>query len=227
MTRTTEQQPSVENDPAAHDVLRGAHDGSYRFPAGFPGFSAEFSVVESGPSGSTSTSGKIDVVDAKSVEIAGADGELADFVKKEVASMAGHRWGTPYEQGDGRWTLTIAEDNGDPLGRLIAVHDDPLASTYRVRAGRISQVARSMGPMSFTISMQSHIMTSDGEHLPETFTVTFWDAGTGRMTRSDIYTDRYERVGGVTLPAFRRVLTATDSGIVGREIELSNWRLRS
>lgn len=141
--------------------------------------------------------------------------------------MAGHRWGTPYEQGDGRWTLTVANESEHPLGRLITVHDDPFKSSYRVRDGRITQVNRSMGPMSFTISMQSHTPANDGKQLPETFTVTFWDGRNGRLTRSDIYTDRYESVGGVTLPAERRVLSAKDAGITGREIRLSNWKLRS
>lgn len=227
MSTTAERTTDVSNDPNAHEVLKEAHYGSYRFPAEFAGFTADFTAAEGGKDGFTVVSGSLEVSDPRTIAVSGAEGDLAEFVKKEVGSMAGHRWGTPYEQGDGRWTLTIADESEHPLGRLITVHDDPFKSSYRVRDGRITQVNRSMGPMSFTISMQSHTPATDGKQLPETFTVTFWDGRSGRLTRSDIYTDRYESVGGVTLPAERRVLSAEDDGITGREIRLSNWKLRS
>lgn len=228
MTTTIDQTATVTNDPAAHAALRAAHEGSYRFPQGFAGFTANFTVVFGTVGDFRSIAGSVEVVDPRTVEIT-ADGsdELAGWVKKELASMAGHRWGTPYEQGDGRWTLTIDASSDHPLGRLVTVHDDPFKSSYRVRDGRISQVVRTMGQTTFTISMQSHRPAPDGTVLPETFTVAFWDLAVGRLTRSDIYADAYAEVDGVLLPAVRRVLSATDAGIEGREFRLSGWKLRA
>jgi len=220
------RETTVANEPAAHDALRAAHDGGYRFPAGFHGFTADLAVVEGAPEQVAHLQGTISVGGPRAIEVnaAGPDG-LAGFAKQELASMAGHRWPTPYEESDGRWTLTIEEETGNPLGRLVTVHDDPFQSSYRLRDGRISQVNRQMGPTRFTISIQRHVPTPDGRVLPAEFTVTYWDVDTGRLTRADAYTDRYVEVDGVSVPRSRWVLTATDDGFTVRELTLSNIML--
>lgn len=222
------RETTVANEPEAHDVLRTAHDGGYRFPIGFKGFSADLSVSEGTPDGVSHLAGSVIVGGPRAIEVdASGPDALAAFAKQELASMAGHRWPTPYEESDGRWTLTIEEETGNPLGRLVTVHDDPFRSSYRLRDGRIVQVIRQMGPTRFTISIQDHTPTTDGRVLPAEFTVTYWNLESGRLTRADAYTDRYAVVDGVSVPGNRRVLTATDDGFVAREMTLSNVELLS
>lgn len=214
---------AVSNDPAAHEALRAAHDGGYRFPDGFNGFSGKLSVIEANDQAVRRGAGAATVGGPRStvVELDTED-DLATWARTEVASMAGHRWPTPYEQSDGRWTLTIEDNTAHPLGRLVTVHDDQFQSSYRVRDGRISQVTRTMRTTRFTITIQSHTSTDDHRLLPAEFTVTYWDTASQRLTRADAYTDRYASINGVWIPKSRRVVTATDAGFVTRELELTD-----
>lgn len=217
---------SAANDPGAHEALRAAHDGGYRFPEGYHGFTATVAVteIEAGGNEVRRATGLVTVGGPRAIDLAleGDDDDLASWARGELASMAGHRWPTPYEQADGRWTLSIEDETASPLGRLVTVHDDPFQSAYRLRDGRISQVIRTMGGTRFTITIQSHTPTHDGRVLPSTFTVSYWDTGEGRMTRADAYTDHYATVDGVWLPRSRRVVTATDAGFVARELVLGD-----
>ncbi|CAN5615450.1 hypothetical protein BH09CHL1_BH09CHL1_21480 [soil metagenome] len=209
----------VANDPGAHELLRAAHERGYRFPAGFGGFSADVNLSTD----SSTTQGTVSVRAPRDLTLdLDVPEEDAGWVRQEIASIAGHRWPTPYEQSDGRWTLTLSDDSANPLGQSIKVHDDPFDSGYRVRDGKISQVLRKMGPMRFTITMLDHQQAVDGRLLPSLFTVTFWDTENDRLTRSDAYTDSYVVVDGVTVPSYRRVVTFKDSGQSVRELTLSN-----
>lgn len=222
MTTTQTPPPTeVTNDPAAHDTLRAAQANAYRFPVGFGGFTATISHESTGET----ADGTVTVNGPRAIEVDLMASETAlGWVQREISSMAGHRWPSDYDQGDGRWPLTL-EDDGNPLGARIVLQGDQFSSSYRVRDGRISQVNRRMGPMRFTIHIQSHQPLSDGRTLPGTFTVSFWDLASGRLTRSDVYTDHYVEVDRTWLPASRRVVTTSDDGIVARAFSLSDYRL--
>jgi len=210
---------AARGDQAAHDALRTAHDGGYRFPEGFYGFTATVTVIEDTGGTVRQGVGSAIVGGPRAIEVSlDAENDLAAWARGELGSMAGHRWPTPYEMADGRWTLSIEEETASPLGHLVSVHDDPFQSAYRLRDGRIAQVIRTMGDTRFTITIQAHAPTDDARVLPAAFTVSFWDSEATRMNRVDAYTDRYASVDGVWLPRSRRVVTATDLGFVAREL---------
>lgn len=211
----------VANQPQAHAALQAAHEGGYRFPADFAGFTAEVEIT----GGEPARTGRVTLRSPREIEIdVEADEETLGWLRHELGSMAGHRWPTPYAGSDGRWTLTL-EDDGAALGDLIRVHDDPFNSSYRLRDGRITQVNRQMGPTRFSINIHEHTTLPDGRTLPAIFTVAFWDAAQARLTRTDEYRDRYREVDGVQLPAERRVLRAADDGISVRTMTLRNQTL--
>jgi hypothetical protein len=213
---------TVVNDPVAHQMLRGAHDAGYRFPAGFGGFAATVTFSQDG----AAATGTVELRSPRAVTLTIAADETGQaWLRQEIASMAGHRSPTDYETGDGRYTLTLGPDDDHPLGRLVQFHDDPFASSYRLRDGRITQVNRRMGKTRFTIDVQEHVVTRDGRLLPAYFTVAYWDVEQDRLTRADTYADRYTVVEGVFLPAARRVSTADDTGITVRELRLSDHHL--
>jgi hypothetical protein len=223
MTMPAERGDTVSrNDQSAHDALRQAHESGYRFPEGFNGFTAQVTVIGTENGAIQRAAGTVSVASPHAIEvdISGVP-DLANWARQELGSMTGHRWPTPYEMADGRWTLTIEDETGSPLGRLVTVHGDPFQSAYRLRNGRISQVIRTMGATRFTITIQNHGVVEDGRVLPMEFTVNYWDTGHGRLTRSDAYTDRYAQVNDVWVPRSRRVVTATDAGLIARELELS------
>jgi hypothetical protein len=211
----------VANDLSAHRLLREAHGGGYRFPGDFGGFTAQIQFTDGGPA----TVGLVTVRAPRDVTVDVDAPESADaWIRQELGSMAGHRWPASYEDGDGRYGLTL-EDETHPLGPLLRLHGDPYASSYRVKGGRISQVNRRMGPVRFSITIQAHATLADGRVLPSSFMVGYWSVEGERLTRADAYSDDYAEVEGVWLPRSRRVVTADDTGVRVHEVSLHDHRL--
>lgn len=214
----------VANDPAAHAALRRAHEAGYKFPAGFAGFTATLTFIQDGEA----VSGRVTVRAPRDIQFdIGADEAAIGWLKQEIGSMAGHRWPTSYDAGDGRWTLTLEDDADHPLGQTVTVHDDPFNSSYRLYDGHISQVNRQMGGTRFTITILDHRTAVDGRSLPSIFSVAYWDINEDRLTRADAYVDRYATVSGTSLPVGRRVVTSTDTGQTTRELILNGHELLS
>ena len=218
---------TVSASNEAHAILKEAHARSYRFPEGFNGFTAEVRVTRAKGDEIVSAAGTVTVAGPRAIvlDLDDADEALVSWAKQELASMAGHRWPTSYEESDGRYEVTLADDAAHPLGPELTFQNDPFGSAYRVADGAISQVTRSMGPMRFTITMQRHEPTADGRSLPSEFTVSYWNTKEGRLVRADGYRDRYQVVEGVSVPAERTVVTAEDDGFTTRRLVVSNVRL--
>lgn len=209
---------TVANDATAHDLLRRAHARGYRFPENFKGFRAKIVFHKD----AEQVTGTVEVTSPREVTLhLETATENKQWAQREIASMAGHRWYSRFEESDGRYTLTLGPDDNHLRGRQILIHDDAFHSSYRVLNDAIIQINRTMGQAQFTINIQEHVILADNQRLPGHFTVTYWDTEQKRLTRTDIYSDRYRDVDGIYCPAMRRVITADDSGLVARRIELS------
>lgn len=204
------------------ELLGEAHASAYRFPAEFAGFSAAVSMAGAG----WQASGWVTACGPASVEVS-VDAPEAEqaWAAKELTSMVAHRWHQPYDAGDGRHPKETDGDDTHPLGRLVRLVGDPYSSSYRVLDGHVSVVERHMGPMRFAIVVHQRAPAPDRRALPAAFTVTYWNAATGALTRTDAYRDAYTDVDGVLLPASRRVVIASDDGLVARELRLSDQRI--
>lgn len=210
------------NNQQAHELLRQAHNHGYRFPQNFAGFKAVVNFTQNG----IPQAGEITIRSPREIALElNVDEEARTWLQRELASLCGHRWYAPYEQGDGRYALELGDEDDHPVGRLIVFRDDPFASSYRVGNGAIKEINRSMGTMKFRIHIQSHLPAAGDSILPEHFTVTFWSKDPQRLTRTDIYHDKYAAVNDIYLPIQRQVITADDSGEVVRRIELSRYEL--
>jgi hypothetical protein len=213
---------AVRNDPAAHDLLRGAQLTDYHFPDGFAGFSAEitYADAESQAVGAAAVRTPNEVM----LEI-DASQPAMEWIRRELSSMAAHRWPFEYEQGDGQLSLTFGANDGHPLGRLIEANGSRFALSYRVNEGRIVQINRQMGETRFSVNILEHVQTADTRLLPTYFTVSYWDVPGGRLIRSNAYSDRFALHEGILLPASRRVITVDDTGVTVRELTLTGYQL--
>lgn len=219
MAPTSEHRP---NDPAAHELLRAAHDAGYRFPPDFGGFRA---TVQFHGDDTTAT-GTVEVRTSRELALdIDADENIRGWLQQEIASIAGHRWPMPYSEADGKYSLSLEGTGDHPLGQLIRVNDDRYDSSYRVRDGRITQVSRRIGGTRFSILIQDRVTAGDGRILPAQFTVAYWSVEENRLIRADAYTDSYAEAEGLHLPSLRRVITADDSGLVTRELRLLDHQL--
>lgn len=204
------------------ELLGEAHASAYRLPACFPGFAATLSIAGAG----WRAQGSLKVTGPDRVEMAidVPEAERA-WAAKELTSMVAHRWHQPYDVADGRRPKATDGEVDHPLGRLVRLVDDPYSSSYRVLDGHVSVVERHMGPMRFCIVVHERAPAPGRRSVPSTFTVTYWNAATGALSRTDAYRDAYAEVGGVLLPASRRVVTASDDGLVARQLHLSDLRV--
>lgn len=204
---------SVIDREQADILLEGAQQAGYRYPATFSGFTAKLqSSVD---------------VEAEPVRvIAGADGVtvatpdgIDGWAPEQVRSMVGHRLGRPYDEGDGRHTKRVVEDD-HILGSLVQL-DDGMSSSYRVVDGQIALVTRQPGPKRFSIAVQSRVETADGSYLPAEFAVFYWDVD-GSLEASEAYSDTYIEVESLWLPERRRVIRADGNGVSARLLTLTH-----
>lgn len=210
----------VHVDP--DELVRLAHEATYRFPEGFPGFRARLRFTSDRDAGE----GMVVLRPGSPPElsIALSDEEERRWLERELASLASHRFHRPCAAGDGRLEKRLPPEDGHPLGRLVALEDE-LDSSYRIGGGLVNEITRTHGSSRFTIVIQGRAKAPGGRVVSTAFTVSFWDTASGRLVRSDAYTDEHVELDELLLPRLRRVATATDEGLVVRDIELAEHEL--
>jgi hypothetical protein len=78
----------------------------------------------------------------------------------------------------------------------------------------------------FIINVLETIKTPEGKNLPRHFTVTYFDAKSGAVKRTETFTDEYKLIDGVWFPASRRMFQAENGKVITRVIEFRNPRIR-
>lgn len=211
------------DDPAARALLQTATERNYRWPPGFGGFAAALRYRDD----QRALAGRVHAPSPRAlrVELPEADAPTAAWIQTELASLIGHRLHRPFAQGDGRYGVTAAPDDGHPFGQRVELHGDPLRSSYRIRDGVLRQASRVVGERCFTLSVHALQPLGPEQSLACHYSVAHFDGASGRLIRSDVYQDHYVKLDGVWLPALRQVLTADDSGLLVRVLELSEHRL--
>lgn len=214
------QSNAIQDDPQARALLQGASTQSYKLPRGFTGFTARVVAQLD----DQQSQGDTIIYTPRHVQVRLLDSTARLWVERELQSMIGHRWPTPFEERDGRYVLTM-DTTPHPLGTRIDLHGDPLQSSYRVRDGHITQVYRVMGEQCFIIQIIATHSLPDGRYVPTHFTVVFRDYTTQRIVSSSTYSDQYIAVGNCWLPRWRRVLSNDSDGNHVYELHLSDHRL--
>jgi hypothetical protein len=151
---------------------------------------------------------------------------VAGWVDAQLASLIQHRLAPPKTPEPARPVVRFAETRDDhPLGRLLIFDGGRFASSYRIRDGQITVVNRQLGKENLTITALENERNTDGRFLPRSYTVQYWQSGTGRLLRTETVTDRWRRVGSWDLPATHSVTTATDAGLSAQRFTLSGHEL--
>lgn len=218
----TAAAPATTADPRAYELLKAAHDSRQTLPTGFPGFTAEVVLDDSG----RMTTGSMTYTPGEGVDlkIEGATEEAASWLRGALGNAVGHRRGGDFAQGDGRHPLTLGPDDGNPLGRQVVLND-PLQSSYRVRDNQVTEVVRTMGDRRFVITVLETESGDGRKYLPRHFVVTYFDAATGAIQEVQCFSDTHARIKGAWLPTSRRVITAANGRLTSRRFELRNVRM--
>lgn len=210
-------------DPAAWNLLKSTRETSKNFPANFAGVTADIVLNDNGKV----AKGTLTYEAGKSGElkIEGLDEETKGWLNDQAMSVIAHRRGGDFAKGDGRHPITFGEDDNSPAGRRVVLNDS-MKSSYRVRNGQVVEVDRTMADSHFTITVLETTKTPDGKFLPRHFTVTYFDAKSGTLKRSEAFTDEYKQIDGVWFPASRRVVRAENGKVITRVIEFHNPKIR-
>ncbi len=151
------------------------------------------------------------------------------WVQDQLVSIATHR-GAGSSGGSNsnrdRPVLRFADDQSThPLGRLLIFDGGTFASSYRVKDKQIVVVNRLLGKQNMTITVLDNDRNVDGQFLPRSYTVQYWDGATGNLLRTETIQDRWQRVGSWDLPVSHTVTTASESGLSARTLTLSMHEL--
>ncbi|GIV01689.1 MAG: hypothetical protein KatS3mg015_0519 [Fimbriimonadales bacterium] len=151
------------------------------------------------------------------------NGEAAEDLRNRVLSLLQHRLPNDFESGDGRYNLAWTGDE-NAIGKQIALND-ALQSKYRVRDGAIVEVDRTLGETRLVVNVLEFERVAGGKHLPKTLIVSYFDAASGALKRSETMMDSYRTVDGVIVPASRRVIVVQDGTVRALEILLTEFQI--
>ena len=195
--------------------MRAAHEGVYRWPEAFSGFSAYLLVQD----GVQENPGRIVARVGVEPEITFRDpGPVADWARGELAMMIAHRAPRSFEQADGRYGHRAGERHDGALRIHI---EDSLSSSYLVDDdGRILEVSRAPAATTFTIRVLETVTAPVGGWISRVFSVSFWEPE-GVLDRVQTYQDDHVALDGVLVPARRHVVTTDRAGVGARTITLS------
>jgi hypothetical protein len=214
-------ESNVQDDPKAREMLRRANERTYRWPKGFGGFSADLVCTQAGKI----SKGRVEIKSARDVQVILDDDALQKWAEGQIGMMAIHRSARPFEEADGRFKLTLGEDDHHPLGQLILIHGDGMGSRYRVKEDRITQINRNMEKIRFTINVDGSLTTTDARFLTTRYTVYYFIPADGRLINVESFSDNHEVVEEIYLLGTRRVSFAEDGQVITRTLNFKNHRL--
>ena len=221
----------VKDDPQARELLRRASEKTSRWGRDFPGFTADLICNNQGKT----LKGSVMIRSPREVEVSLPDEGLQKWAHGQISMMAIHRSSRPFEEADGKYILTLAEEDDHPFGRLLYIHGDGINSCYRIKEDRITQINRKMERIKFTINVEESLTTQDGKHLTTRYTVYYFSPQDSRLLQAESYVDQPAVVarpgppqaGNLYLPGHRQV-TYTDNGdTITRVLAFQGHRLLS
>jgi hypothetical protein len=157
------------------------------------------------------------------VKVAGADEEVGRWVRRQLASLVGHRTGNTVDLDT---PCAFADDVvNHPLGRAIRVLNDEFHSSYRIRDRQVIVVNRRTPDSRFTITVLENHLNAEKHYLPGVYVVNTWDLKTDALKRSDAYHHTWQRFGAFDLPTQLLVVSAIEGKQEARSMKLSDHKL--
>jgi hypothetical protein len=154
--------------------------------------------------------------------------EIPAEVKEHIGSLISHR--TPAAPGAAPRptppTVILVED--EDRGPLIMTVGDRMQSTQRIKDGKMVQVNRLMEGKRFTIDVTEFDKSPDGRYYSSAFTVTWWDAETGKRTEQQKHsTQGFDVVDGQMFPKAEKVVSDKDGKESTLEIHYSDIKFET
>lgn len=216
-------QISTSNTPSAlsaREALKRAAETRYVLPSDLSALYARFIITDD--EGELRGSVAWTQTDGLKVTVVGS-GERAEDYRRRVESLIQHRLPNDFDQGDGKHNLTwTGKDN--LIGKQIALND-AMNSMYRVSGDVIVEVDRTLGDTRLIVSVVDIERLPTGKNLPKALFVSYFDAASGALKRTETMIDEYSEQNGVLIPLSRRVYISENGALRTFEIALRDVRL--
>lgn len=218
-----EQETTVQDDPDARALLRKAFEHTARWQSDFKGFTADLTANVDGKE----YKGSVTVKGPKDVTVTLPDPDVQKWAENQIAMIAVHRGPRSFEESDGKYALTLADDanHNHPLGPSLQIHGDGMQSSYRIKGERITQINRRMPHIAFTINVEDSALTADHKYLTTRYTVYYFSPKDGSLKNVDSFSDTHVRVGASDLPATRRIIGCDNGTVVVRTLAFENHKM--
>ena len=211
-----QQEPKRAGRSAA-ERMRRAHDARAQWDE-FSGFTADLVVF----AGTERARGKLVVNAAGEVDVQMRGDGSFSWVSEDLQSLVDHR--LPGDQQE--YDVSFEDDPATALGRLIRFNDDRMHSVYRIRQDVITEVHRTMGQRVLLISVIDTKRNHSKKHLPQTYSVNWTDAETGKLLSSEVVHNDWVRVQELDLPSrVLKVIHSEDGSREVRNLRLSNHQV--
>lgn len=194
-------EPRVEDDALARCLLQRAQGAFQKWPEAFVGFSATIRCRE----GDREVTGDVRVFTGGRVEMSLPCPERWAWAEAALRAISHARTPRFFKDGDGRFPITFAPEDGHPLGRRVRVHsDDGTWRTYRIDPkGRLRQEETATPTTRVTATYDEFVRTCPGRVVPRRTQTFDWDAMTQMPVETADIEDDYRRLDHVWLPARR------------------------
>jgi hypothetical protein len=212
-------KPKSQGDPRAAALLAEASKTRYVWSPNVTAVTGSFTWETDGKSGSGTFH---DVFHKRGgLQITGEE------VKDHIGSMISHRIPpSSSAKQPQRAAVIVVED--EEHGPLIMTLGDAMQSTQRVKDSKLVQVNRVMGGKRFTIDVNEFDKAPEGRVYPSAFTVTWWDAASGKRTERQVYTTQgLDTIDGQLFPKGEKVVSDKDGKTSTLEIRYSNVKFET
>jgi hypothetical protein len=220
-----EDRPTMpKSDPRAQGLMEQAAKTRYVWSPEVTAVSGKFTWEQDGKSGAGTFRSVLHPRGGTGTSFtAQGNSEVPADVKEHIGSLISHR--TPPSPAAAKRptpaSVIVIED--EDRGPLILTVGDPMQSTQRVKDGRLVQVNRVMGGKRFTIDVTEFEKAPDSRSYPSAFTVTWWDAATGKRVEKQTYTTQgFQVIDGQMFPKAEKVVSDKDGKISALQLHYSD-----
>ncbi|MBC7882582.1 MAG: DUF3386 domain-containing protein [Anaerolineae bacterium] len=175
----------------AEELFRAAYENRYTWDEQFPGIAADFTLKLSGQT----HTGKLEIRKDLSVSVETEEPKAQEWLTNQLRDVVTHRKRSDFASAHGKHSFTIDGDIDETGAVPILVGGDAMGSHYKVRDQQVVYVARTMGPMSFTINHLAKLDTGSG-YISTAYNAVFRNARTGEITRQSKFEDNFTQLAG-------------------------------
>jgi hypothetical protein len=217
----------VQDNPVARQLLQEAHARMYKWPATFTGYRAGLTVQED----EQLWHGEAMVRPRQAVEVQlDGDDSVRAWVQKSLLTQAMHLAYIPFEQGDGRYVLTLDPQAGTglhPRGVRVVLHGGRLASWYRISEQRYSQIGRTAPDGTLRINtIERYEAAADGRLYATHYILAHFPAHGASLVGLASYVNEFvEHQPALLLPSRRTIWHVEGGSTRARVIALSAHRV--